>query len=103
MYPIFTSDARKEILHIVFNLFTVCYTSNFVLCSQTNGVFNVSDAPLHNTVLKDIATLMIPQPDSALNLIIAVSDTLDESKMTPFDYYEYQVLVSEVLYKTTIH
>lgn len=42
---------------------------------------------------------MIPQPDSALNLIIAVSDTLDESKMTPFDYYEYQVLVSEALYK----
>lgn len=90
-------EKKYYILYLICLLFVIQAISSCV--HRQTEFFNVSDAPLHNTVLKDIATLMIPQPDSALNLIIAVSDTLDESKMTPFDYYEYQVLVSEVLYK----
>lgn len=38
-------------------------------------------------------------PDVALNLLIGVSDTVDDQGLSKPDYYEYQILIAEVLYK----
>ena len=38
-------------------------------------------------------------PDVALNLLIGVSDTVDEQGLSKPDYCEYQILIAEALYK----
>ena len=41
-------------------------------------------------------------PDAALDILICVSDTVDESKLSKLDYYEYQILIAEALYKNDL-
>lgn len=38
-------------------------------------------------------------PDVALNILIGVSDTVDDKGLSKPDYYEYQILIAEALYK----
>ena len=38
-------------------------------------------------------------PDVALNILIGVSDTVDDQGLSKPDYYEYQILIAEALYK----
>lgn len=54
---------------------------------------------LHNTVLKTITDTMTARHDVALEMIVALSDTIDEQKLSKIEYYEYQVLIAEALYK----
>ncbi|MCQ2315054.1 MAG: hypothetical protein MJZ56_07820 [Bacteroidales bacterium] len=54
---------------------------------------------LHNTVLKTITDTMTANPDAALDMIVSLSDTLDETHLSKTEYYEYQILVAEALYK----
>lgn len=42
---------------------------------------------------------MICCPEAALNILISVSDTVDEQGLSKPDYYEYQILIAEALYK----
>ena len=41
-------------------------------------------------------------PDAALDILIGVADTVDESKLSRPDYYEYQILIAEALYKNDL-
>lgn len=41
-------------------------------------------------------------PEVALDILIGVSDTVDESKLSKPDYYEYQILIAEALYKNDL-
>lgn len=41
-------------------------------------------------------------PEAALDKLIDVSDTVDESKLSKPDYYEYQILIAEALYKNDL-
>ncbi|MBQ3843400.1 MAG: hypothetical protein II817_00270 [Bacteroidales bacterium] len=41
-------------------------------------------------------------PDAALDILIDVSNTVDESKLSKPDYYEYQILIAEALYKNDL-
>lgn len=41
-------------------------------------------------------------PEAALDILIDVSDTVDESKLSKPDYYEYQILIAEALYKNDL-
>jgi hypothetical protein len=50
-------------------------------------------------VLQQVDSLMQCRPDSALNLLIGIADTLQEDKLTRPDYHEYQILIAEALYK----
>lgn len=61
--------------------------------------FSGSRKSLHNTVLKTIADTMTARPDAALDMIVSLSDTLDEQRLSKTEYYEYQILVAEALYK----
>lgn len=61
--------------------------------------FPGSRKSLHNTVLKTIADTMTARPDAALDMIVSLSDTLDEQRLSEAEYYEYQILVAEALYK----
>ena len=61
--------------------------------------FPGSRKSLHNTVLKTIADTMTARPDAALDMIVSLSDTLDERRLSKTEYYEYQILVAEALYK----
>lgn len=61
--------------------------------------FPGSKKSLHNTVLKTIADTMTARPDAALDMIVSLSDTLDERRLSKTEYYEYQILVAEALYK----
>lgn len=61
--------------------------------------FPGSRKSLHNTVLKTIADTMTARPDAALDMIVSLSDTLDERRLSEAEYYEYQILVAEALYK----
>lgn len=38
-------------------------------------------------------------PDAALDILIGISDTIEESKLSKPDYYEYQILIAEALFK----
>ncbi len=42
---------------------------------------------------------MTAHPDIALDMIIKLADTIDEDNMTKNDYFEYQILLAEALYK----
>lgn len=61
--------------------------------------FSGSRKSLHNTVLKTITDTMTASPDAALDMIVSLSDTLDERRLSKTEYYEYQILVAEALYK----
>lgn len=61
--------------------------------------FPGSRKSLHNTVLKTVADTMTARPDAALDMIVSLSDTLDERRLSEAEYYEYQILVAEALYK----
>lgn len=61
--------------------------------------FSGSKKSLHNTVLKTVADTMTARPDAALDMIVSLSDTLDEQRLSKTEYYEYQILVAEALYK----
>lgn len=41
-------------------------------------------------------------PDAALDILIDVSDTVDESKLSKPDYYEYHILIAEALFKNDL-
>lgn len=61
--------------------------------------FPSDEKSLHNTVLKTITDTMTANPDAALEMIVSLSDTLDETHLPKTEYYEYQILVAEALYK----
>ncbi len=87
----------KKILIIIFAFFTLwCLMTpsckNFVLYSE-------ADTPLHFNVLQKVDDTMTCCPSDALDMLIAVSDEIDDSQISKTDYYEYQILVAEALYK----
>ncbi|MBO7460232.1 MAG: hypothetical protein J6T53_04960 [Bacteroidales bacterium] len=62
-------------------------------------LFSSDVAPLHKNVLKPINDTMTAHPDIALDMIIKLADTIDGDNMTKNDYFEYQILVAEALFK----
>jgi len=87
----------KKNLIIIFAFFTLwCLMmpscKNFVLYSE-------ADAPLHFGILQKIDDTMTCCPAAALDLLVDVSEEIDESQISKTDYYEYQILIAEALYK----
>lgn len=66
------------------------------------SLYSEKDTPLHYSALKTITDTMTCCPDAALNILICVSDSVDESKLLKPDYYEYQILIAETLYKNDL-
>ncbi|MBP9994677.1 MAG: hypothetical protein KBT67_07050 [bacterium] len=65
-------------------------------------MYSEKGTPLHYSVLKTITDTMTCCPEAALDILIDVSDTVDESKLSKPDYYEYQILIAEALYKNDL-
>lgn len=66
------------------------------------SLYSEKDTPLHYSALKTITDTMTCCPEAALDILIDVSDTVDESKLSKPDYYEYQILIAEALYKNDL-
>lgn len=62
-------------------------------------LYTEDKTPLHFEVLQTISDTMTCCPDVALNILIGVSDTINEQGLSKPDYYEYQILIAEALYK----
>lgn len=85
----------------------IFYALSMLLCllAQSCNRFSIYSkkvTPLHYSVLKTITDTMTCCPDAALDILIGVADTVDESKLSRPDYYEYQILIAEALYKNDL-
>lgn len=85
----------------------ILYTFSVLLCLMVQSckrfsLYSEKDTPLHYSALKTITDTMACCPDAALDILICVSDTVDESKLSKLDYYEYQILIAEALYKNDL-
>ena len=85
----------------------IFYTLPVLLCliaqsCKRFSLYTEKGTPLHYSVLNTITDTMICCPEAALNILICVSDTVDESKLSKLDYYEYQILIAEALYKNDL-
>lgn len=85
----------------------IFYTLSVLLClivqsCKRFSLYSEKDTPLHYSALKTITDTMACCPDAALDILICVSDTVDESKLSKLDYYEYQILIAEALYKNDL-
>ena len=87
----------KKLLFIL--LIILLFFSSTKKPAVYSDVFTTRQAPLHYSVFQDISVLISSAPDSAFMLVKAISDTLDEAKMTPPDRHEYNILLAETLYK----
>lgn len=79
----------------------------FLLCLMMQScehfyLYSEKASPFHYVALKNIVDTMACCPDAALDILICVSDTVDESKLSKLDYYEYQILIAEALYKNDL-
>lgn len=63
------------------------------------SLYSEKETPPHYTMLQTITDTMTCCPDVALNILINVSDTIDDSHLSKPDYYEYQILIAEALFK----
>lgn len=72
---------------------------SFLQSCDNYDLFSSDVAPLHKNVLKPINDTMTAHPDIALDMIIKLADTIDGDNMTKNDYFEYQILVAEALFK----
>lgn len=82
----------------------IFYAFSSLLCLFAHSckrfsLYTENETPLHYTVLQTINDTMTCCPDVALNILIGVSDTIDEQQLPKPDYYEYQILIAEALYK----
>lgn len=82
----------------------IFYTLPVLLCliaqsCKRFSLYTEKGTPLHYSVLNTITDTMICCPEAALNILISVSDTVDEQGLSKPDYYEYQILIAEALYK----
>lgn len=66
------------------------------------SLYSEKDTPFHYSALKAITDTMTCCPNAALGILINVSDTVDESKLSKPDYYEYQILIAEALFKNDL-
>ena len=85
----------------------IFYTLPVLLCliaqsCKRFSLYTEKGTPLHYSALKTITDTMACCPDAALDILICVSDTVDESKLSKLDYYEYQILIAEALYKNDL-
>lgn len=85
----------------------ILYTLSVLLCliaqsCKRFSLYSEKGTPLHYSVLKTITDTMTCCPEAALDILIDVSDTVDESKLSKPDYYEYQILIAEALYKNNL-
>lgn len=71
----------------------------FLQSCNNYDLYSSNESPLHKNVLKPINDTMTAHPDIALDMIIKLADTIDEDNMTKNDYFEYQILLAEALYK----
>lgn len=62
-------------------------------------LYSESDSPLHFNVLQKIDDTMTCCPSAALDMLLDVSEEIDTLQLSKTDYYEYQILVAEALYK----
>ena len=79
----------------------------FLLCLMMQScehfyLYSEKASPFHYVALKNIVDTMACCPDAALDILIDVSNTVDESKLSKPDYYEYQILIAEALYKNDL-
>lgn len=82
----------------------IFFTLSVLLCliaqsCKRFSLYTEKGTPLHYSVLNTITDTMICCPEAALNILISVSDTVDEQGLSKPDYYEYQILIAEALYK----
>lgn len=76
----------------------------FLLCLMMQScehfyLYSEKASQFHYVSLKSIGDTMTCCPDVALDMLINVSNTVDDSKLSKPDYYEYQILIAEALYK----
>lgn len=83
---------------VIFYAFSVLLCLLLQSCRRFS-LYTEKETPLHYSVLHTINDTMMCCPDVALNLLIGVSDTVDDQGLSKPDYYEYQILIAEVLYK----
>lgn len=85
----------------------ILYTLSVLLCLLAQSckrfsLYSEKGTPLHYSALETITDTMTCCPEVALDILIGVSDTVDESKLSKPDYYEYQILIAEALYKNDL-
>lgn len=87
-----------KIKTVIFYAFSVLLCLIAQSCKRFS-LYTEKGTPLHYSVLNTITDTMICCPEAALNILISVSDTVDEQGLSKPDYYEYQILIAEALYK----
>lgn len=83
---------------VIFYAFSVLLCLLLQSCRRFS-LYTEKETPLHYSVLHTINDTMTCCPDVALNLLIGVSDAVDDQGLSKPDYYEYQILIAEALYK----
>lgn len=83
---------------VIFYAFSVLLCLLLQSCRRFS-LYTEKETPLHYSVLHTINDTMMCCPDVALNLLIGVSDNVDDQGLSKPDYYEYQILMAEALYK----
>lgn len=83
---------------VIFYAFSVLLCLLLQSCRRFS-LYTEKETPLHYSVLHTINDTMTCCPDVALNILIGVSDTVDDQGLSKPDYYEYQILIAEALYK----
>ena len=71
----------------------IFYTLSVLLCLMVQSckrfsLYSEKDTPLHYSALKTITDTMTCCPDAALDILIDVSDTVDESKLSKPDFFD---------------
>lgn len=89
---------RKVALFYVFSILLCLLAQS---CKRFS-LYSETDTPLHYSVLQTISDTMVCRPDISLDILIDASDTVDESKLSKPDYYEYQILIAEALFKNKL-
>ena len=65
-------------------------------------LYSEKETPFYIEVLHTIADTMMCCPDAALDMLISVSDTVDDQKLSKTDNYAYQILIAEALFKNQL-
>ena len=86
---------RKNIIGLLFLL---------VLCLVTHSckrfsLYSEKDNSIYHSVIQSISDTMMCCPDVALEMLISASDTVDDQSLSKPNYYQYQILIAEALYK----
>ncbi len=86
---------------VIFYAFSVLLCLLLQSCRRFS-LYTEKETPLHYSVLHTINDTMMCCPDVALNLLIGVTDNVDDQGLSKPDYYEYQILIAEALYKNDL-